>query len=179
MKAPACGTADAQPLLSATGERTGLRIFRAQSSSSTTIYGVPLAITSVGRRSSGCAAYLGARSGTSCGDTAVLAGYPASSWAQQWVLEGAGKDADGRQLVYVRNQVRWWGAGVAARVGGGHQRWAYILAPAALPALEGAHQPPHRIALYPAGPPSWMQHSLPGGQRRQLQRRRRVAAHVY
>ena len=49
MKAPACGAADAQPRLSETAETTGLRIFRVQSSSSTTIFGVPLAITSAGR----------------------------------------------------------------------------------------------------------------------------------
>jgi hypothetical protein len=84
---------------------TGLRIFRVQSSSSSTIFGVPLAIASVGRNSSRCAAHLGARSTASCGDTAVLAGYSASSWARQWVLHDAGNDASGKQLVYVQNQV--------------------------------------------------------------------------
>ena len=118
MKAPACGAADAQPRLSETAETTGLRIFRVQSSSSTTIFGVPLAITSAGRNSSGCAAHLGARSATSCGTTAVLTGYPASSWATQWVLQDAGKDAAGKQLVYVQNKVCAGAGGVGSEWGG-------------------------------------------------------------
>lgn len=97
-------------MLSARQEHTALIIFRVQSSSADFL-GTPTAVVNMGRNLGGCPAHLATGSATDCHNTAVLTGYPASSWAQQWVLQDAGLDASGKQLVYVLDQVGAGGCG--------------------------------------------------------------------
>lgn len=113
MRAPACGSFSTQPVLSAREELTALRIFRVQSSGADFL-GIPSAVINMGRNLGGCPAHLATGSSTDCHNTAVLTGYPASSWARQWVLQDAGLDANGKQLVYVLDQVGGWGGCGAA-----------------------------------------------------------------
>jgi hypothetical protein len=185
-------SADVQLRLSSVGETTGLRYFHVQASSRGTVIGVPLAIASLGRNRTGCAAHPAAAA-SACDDTSVLSGFPAGPRMQQWVLQSAGRDAAGKQLVYAQNQVGgwvgWWlgwlgwlesagSAGDPVHLAMGALVAAAAIAAAVLLAL-GYTAPLWSLASSSqtsarpccAGTPAWLPRALPGRQRQQLQHR--------